>query len=185
MSAMKRSACRRIFRNCHHLRKMRYHEMSEKTARMASTNFVSRLDVSTSSHGVVGTARPTWSSSTVSPPESAKRSVPIPGRVRPVPQPGAFENLFEARMARTPAQQLLRAAQRGHEKRRVARAARVVVARDRVPGHAPRRLDHRPHRMPGAGAEIHGGGAIELGVERSDVRVGDVADMDVVAHGGP
>src|SRR2546421_10600769 len=61
---MKRSACRRIFRNCHHFRKMRYQETTEKTTRIASTNFVSRLEVSTSSQGVVGTARPTCSSST-------------------------------------------------------------------------------------------------------------------------
>src|SRR2546422_7915686 len=50
---MKRSACRRIRRNCHHLRKMRYQETIENTTRMARTNLVSRLDVRTSSQGVV------------------------------------------------------------------------------------------------------------------------------------
>jgi len=53
-------------RNCHHLRKIRYHEAMENTTRIASTNLVSRLDVSTSSQGVVGTARPTCRSSTLS-----------------------------------------------------------------------------------------------------------------------
>src|SRR5256885_8167304 len=62
---MNRSAWRRMRRNCHHLRKMRYQETMENTTRIASTNFVSRLDVSTSSHGVVGTARPTCSRSTL------------------------------------------------------------------------------------------------------------------------
>jgi hypothetical protein len=40
---------------------MRYQDTSENTTRIASTTFVSRLDVSTSSHGDVGIARPTWS----------------------------------------------------------------------------------------------------------------------------
>src|SRR5205823_3235517 len=66
---MKRSACRRIRRNCHHLRKMRYQETMENTTRMASTNLVSRLDVRTSSQGVVGTARPTWKSTLSALPE--------------------------------------------------------------------------------------------------------------------
>jgi len=43
------------------LRKMRYQDASEKTTRIASTNFVSRLEVRTNSQGVVGTARPTCS----------------------------------------------------------------------------------------------------------------------------
>src|SRR2546422_3730139 len=72
---MKRSAWRRILRNCHHFRKMRYQETTEKTTRIASTNFVSRLEVSTSSQGVVGTARPTCSSSTRQPsPQESGRS---------------------------------------------------------------------------------------------------------------
>src|SRR5439155_1490220 len=66
---MKRSAWRRIRRNCHHLRKMRYQETMENTTRMASTNLVSRLDVRTSSQGVVGTARPTWKSTVSALPE--------------------------------------------------------------------------------------------------------------------
>src|SRR5881296_7329 len=70
---MKRSACARTRRNCHHLRKMRYQETMENTTRMASTNFVSRLDVSTSSQGVVGTARPTCKSTLSVLPEGLQR----------------------------------------------------------------------------------------------------------------
>src|SRR5438046_9500585 len=66
---MKRSACARTRRNCHHLRKMRYQGTMENTTRMASTNLVSRLDVRTSSQGVVGTARPTWKSTVSALPE--------------------------------------------------------------------------------------------------------------------
>src|SRR5437899_5710262 len=116
---MKRSACRRIFRNCHHLRKMRYQDTTEKTTKIASTNFVSRLEVSTSSQGVVGTARPTCSSSTrqPSPQESGRnRSVRIPGRVRPVPVPRARDDLVQRRAPRPPAEQLLRAARGGDER---------------------------------------------------------------------
>ncbi len=42
------------------------HRGIEKPTRFATPNLVSRLDVSTSSQGVVGTARPTCSSSTLS-----------------------------------------------------------------------------------------------------------------------
>src|SRR2546428_9243707 len=59
---MKRSASQRSRRKSHHFLKIRNQDTSENSTRMASTNFVSRLEVSTRSHGVVGTARPTWSS---------------------------------------------------------------------------------------------------------------------------
>src|SRR2546425_12301740 len=134
---MKRSACRRIFRNCHHFRKMRYQETTEKTTRIASTNFVSRLEVSTSSQGVVGTARPTCSSSTGSalPQEKqANRSVRIPGRVRPVPLPRAGENLVEPRAARAPPQQLLGAARSGDQGGRVSRASGARRSEERRVG---------------------------------------------------
>src|SRR5689334_10999385 len=100
---MKRSACRRMRRNCHHFRKMRYQETSENTTRIASTNFVSRLDVSTSSQGVVGTARPACSSSTL----SALLAVAVPVGMRLVPHPGGGQDLFETRVARPPAEHLL------------------------------------------------------------------------------
>src|SRR5439155_3408782 len=70
---MNRSACRRMRRNCHHLRKMRYQETMENTTRMARTNLVSRLDVRTSSQGVVGTARPTGKSTLSALPERLQR----------------------------------------------------------------------------------------------------------------
>src|SRR5260370_30005138 len=68
---MERAGSCRMRRNCHHLSTMRYHEITENPTRIARTNFVSGLDVSTSSHGVVGTARPICSST---PQPSATRS---------------------------------------------------------------------------------------------------------------
>src|SRR5437867_10338362 len=114
---MNRSAWRRMRRNCHHLRKMRYQETIEKTTRIASTNFVSRLDVSTSSQGVVGTARPACSSSTL----SALLAVAVPVGMRLVPGPGGCQNLFQARVARPPAEHPLGASPGRDEERRVSR----------------------------------------------------------------
>src|SRR5438093_1425999 len=107
---MKRSACRRILRNCHHLRKIRYQETREKTTRMASTNLVSRLDVSTSSHGVVGTARPTCSNTRHPSRRGSKRSDRVPGRVRLVPTPRAPQDLVQSGALRPPAEESPRAA---------------------------------------------------------------------------
>src|SRR5205807_5508472 len=75
---MKRSAWRRMRRNCHHFRTIRYQDTIENTTRIASTNCVSALDVLTSSHGVVGIARPTWSTTASAllfePPECGRES---------------------------------------------------------------------------------------------------------------
>src|SRR5882762_7330209 len=101
-------------RNCHHFSTMKYHETTEKTASTASTNCVSRLDVSTSSHGVVGTARPTCSSTLAS-----TESAPVPARVRAVPAPRACENRLESRMRGAPAEQLGGALHARDEYRRV------------------------------------------------------------------
>src|SRR5947209_15903942 len=70
---MKWSASQRSRRKSHHFLKIRNQDTSENSTRIASTNFVSRLEVSTRSHGVVGTARPTWSSTCQS--STTERSV--------------------------------------------------------------------------------------------------------------
>src|SRR5207249_8239664 len=75
-------------RNCHHFSTIRYHETSEKTARMARTNCVSRLDVSTNSHGVVGIAPRTCTSTLAS-------SVTV--GVSLMPAPGTAQNLLQTR----------------------------------------------------------------------------------------
>src|SRR5437588_13101112 len=46
----------RTRRNCHRMSTIKYQDDTDKTARIARTNWVSRLEVSTSSHGVVGIA---------------------------------------------------------------------------------------------------------------------------------
>src|SRR6266545_276821 len=128
------SASRRMRRNCHHFSTMRYHDTTEKTARIASTNCVSRLDVSTSSHGVVGTARPTCSSTLAS-----TTSAPVPPRVGPVPTPRACEDLLQARPAGAPAEHGGGPLRRRDELGWIAGPARPIGRRDRVPGNAARR----------------------------------------------
>src|SRR5437763_13811179 len=112
---MKRSAWRRILRNCHHLRKIRYQETREKTTRLASTHVAGRLDVSTSSHGLVGTARPTCSNTRHPSRRGSKRSGRVPGRVRLVPTPRARQDLVQSGALRSPAEESPRPPHRGNE----------------------------------------------------------------------
>src|SRR5256886_17154557 len=99
-------------RNCHHLRTIRYHDTSEKTARMASTNCVSRLDVSTSSHGVVGIAPRTCTSTLTS-------SVTV--GVMLMPAPGTPQNLLQTGMRSPASYHRPRAVHRRDELPRIAR----------------------------------------------------------------
>src|SRR3989454_9261121 len=169
---MKRSAWRRIFRNCHHLRKMRYQDTGEKTTRTPSTNFVSRLEVRTSSQGVVGTARPTCSNTRQPSFEKPNRSVRIPGRVRPVPSPGAGDDLLQPGAPGAPAQQLLGPARGGDERRWVSGPPRARYRPDRPAGDAARGLRHREHGVARSGSEVDRLGARDVGLEGLDVRVG-------------
>src|SRR5258706_13753333 len=132
-------------RNCHHLRTMKYHDTTEKTASTARTNCVSRLDVSTSSHGVVGTARPTCSSTLAS-----TESAPVPARVRAVPAPRARENLIQTRSPGPPTEDAGRALRRRHELGRGAPPARAIGRGDRVARNAAGRVPDLPPRAPPA-----------------------------------
>src|SRR6266571_3460659 len=146
---MKRSAWRRVLRNCHHLRKIRYQETSEKATRMASTNLVSRLDVSTSSHGVVGTARPTCSNTRHPSRRNGDRSGWVPGRVRLVPPPRAHQDLFQAGALWLPAQEAARPPHRGNELRGI--AARRVTGRAIPTVACPRRPGDPPELVAAVG----------------------------------
>ena len=57
--------------------------------------------------------------------------------------------------------------------------------RDRVAGHHPRHLDHLAHRIALADAQIEGHPALLVErLERQNVGVGQVGDVDVVADAG-
>ena len=92
---------------------------------------------------------------------------------------------------RTPAQHVGRPIDGRHEDRRVARAPRTDRVRDREPDDALGRLDHLADAEPAAAAEVADERRVRPGVarrgrlEREEVRVGEVGDVDVVADAGP
>src|SRR5437879_12584025 len=125
---MKRSAWARMRRNCHHFSTMKYHDAIENSTRIASTNLVSRLEVRTSSHGEVGIARPTCSSTLAS-----RGLLRVPARVGLVPPPRGLDDLSQRGVARAPAEQAGGAVSGRHQHRRIARTARLGHRRDGLP----------------------------------------------------
>ena len=88
-------------------------------------------------------------------------------------------------MARRPAEHLARPPGARHEPRRVAGPPAGRCRGNRAAGDAPGRLHHLPVREAGPVAEIERArfDAVDA-VEREQVRVGDVRDVDVVADAG-
>src|SRR5258708_14513060 len=135
------------------------HEVTENQRRIARTSFVSGLDVSTSSHGVVGTARPICSS-TPQPSateEDCRSGTPIPARMRAVPAPGTLENRRERRAVRRPAQGRAGPLRGGHEHRRGAGAAPLGHERNSPAPPPPPPLQHPAGPLPPAPAPAEGG----------------------------
>lgn len=75
----------------------------------------------------------------------------------------------------------------GDQRSRVARTPRAHDPSDLAAGDALDRVEDVQHRKAGAIAAVHGVaglGIVHQQVQRVNVRVGQVADMDVVAHAG-
>src|SRR5262249_29154077 len=102
-----------------------------------------------------------------------------------VPGPGGAQDAVEIGDLRRPAQHLAGAAGVGDERSGIARPAPDLAARDLVAGDALGGLDHRLDAVPRAGAEIEleALAAVQQMADRADMRLGQVLDMDVVAHG--
>src|SRR2546428_4852131 len=157
----------RMRRNCHHLSTIKYHETTEKTARMAKTNCVSRLDVSTNSHGVVGIAPRTCSSSIRFPP------LPLGSLAdAPMPLPGALQDFLETRVLRPPSEYRGRALHSRDQRGRIAGPARALDGWNRAAGDPSRDFDNLAHRLTRSRPKVHrdGRSAVEGHVERAHVR---------------
>ena len=104
-----------------------------------------------------------------------------------VPLPRVLSTVvLEAAVARRPPEHRARAGGIGHQFRRIA-----WPPRGRIEGHVPAAdlthcVDHLPHRVPHPGTQVDGlaGRAAVQALDRAQVRVGQVGDVDVVAHGG-
>src|SRR5205809_6254320 len=101
---MNRSAWARMRRNCHHFSTMKYHDATENSTRIASTNLVSRLEVRTSSHREVGIARPTCGSTL-----ACRGLLRVPARLGLAPPPRGLDDLSQAGAAPAPPHQARRA----------------------------------------------------------------------------
>ncbi len=102
-----------------------------------------------------------------------------------MPSPGAAEDAIEIGHPSMPAEGFARPADIGDQHRRIARSARHLPARDAPAGDALGSGDHFAHAVPGAGAEIErqAGPTTEQMVERREMRLGEVLDVDVITHG--
>src|SRR3954449_13304149 len=107
------------------------------------------------------------------------------------PRPRRPDHRLEARVLRTPAEDLRRPGGTCDQHRRVARAAWPHTERDRRPDRTFRRRDDLPDRKTAAIPEVADERLIRPRVpgrrrlERPDVRIGQVRDMDVVADARP
>src|SRR5581483_5834628 len=81
-------------------------------------------------------------------------------RVQPAPAPGAVHDRVEVVIARPPAQLRPGQLRGGNQRRRVARAAWLLVDRDLDPGDALYRGDHLAVRIAFAVAEVEAAGAL-------------------------
>ena len=119
------------------------------------------------------------------------RSVAVAVRVRPAPRPGRPDHRLQARPLRTPAEDLGGTRGPGDEDRRIARPPRADTERDGRPDHGLGRLDDLADREAAAVAEVADERLVRPGIarrgrlDRPQVRVGEVRDVDVVAQARP
>src|SRR6266446_1208772 len=102
-----------------------------------------------------------------------------------MPSPGASEDAIEIGHPGTPAEDFACPSDIGDQHGWITRPARHFAARDPAAGDALGRGDHLAHAVPGAGAEIErqAGPTTEQMVERREMRLGEVLDVDVITHG--
>src|SRR3954452_23478415 len=98
------------------------------------------------------------------------------------PGPGVGDHLLQG-APRLPPEVALGLGIRGHQAGRIARTPRLFAHLELPAGDLARGVDDLPHRVAGPGAQVvdlvaAGGDA----VERAQVRVAEVLDVDVVAH---
>ena len=103
-----------------------------------------------------------------------------------MPAPGRTDDVIEAFVARFPSEFISNPAGIGDKYRRVAGTSSFCPGRNRMAGDLPRGLDDLADRITAAVAQIIGriASAIEQGLQRQQVRPGEVGDMDIVAQAG-
>ena len=115
-----------------------------------------------------------------------RRTLPVALGIVLGPAPQVLARLLDAAL-RLPAQLLIRARRVRRQVQDIARATRHHLVRQVAAHRFPKRLDHVEDRRALAGAEVPGAHARVVRaqvVERDEVALGQVEDVDVVADGG-
>src|SRR5205085_8633956 len=105
--------------------------------------------------------------------------IPVAVREFLMPPPGAFDDGIDALELRPPAEFALNFFRSRDEARRIASAPRFFYDGNFVPRDFAARIDHLAHAGAAAGAKI-----VEVtlrGLQRQNMRAGEIQDVDVVA----
>src|SRR5579859_1429321 len=120
-------------------------------------------------------------------PVTAPLTSSVTVRVRLMPAPGAAQNLFQTGVRCAPSQHRPGPLHCRDELRWITGAPRTLDGRERSSRDTPGGRDDLAHGTSRSRPQIHRQrrATVELRVERAEMRVGDVADMNIVPYRGP